>query len=451
MVLAQGQLSTIQRLASPSLPPLPQLVQPPDIETTLHPASTSSNGTGDQQPTLVPSQNGWLGTNRRASLLYDALAVGQSVPTFPNQQMNIGVPTERTPGESRVALIPDSVGRLTKAGVTVLIERGAGLRAGFPDAAYEKAGGTLATQAEALSADLVAKVQKPTAAEVAQMAAGSHLISLLQPSSSAEAIQALDARGVTAFALELVPRITRAQSMDVLSSQATVAGYKAVLIGSAELVKFLPMLTTAAGTIAPSKVCVLGAGVAGLMAIATARRLGAVVSGFDIRAAAAEQIKSLGASVVAENLISADSQTTGGYAKEQSAEQQAAIQDALKAHLAGMDLVITTAQVPGRTAPRLISTATIQTMAPGSVIVDLAAETGGNCEPTKAGETVDVNGVKVIGPVNLAATMPNHASAMLSRNILTFVQHLLTKEGTLNVDRADEITGAMIVTGRTAA
>jgi NAD(P) transhydrogenase subunit alpha len=196
---------------------------------------------------------------------------------------------------------------------------------------------------------------------------------------------------------------------------------------------------------------VLGAGVAGLMAIATARRLGAVVSGFDIRAAAAEQIKSLGASVVAENLISADAQTAGGYAKEQSAEQQAAIQDALKAHLAGMDLVITTAAIPGRAAPRLISTETIRTMASGSVIVDLAAETGGNCEPTKAGETVDVNGVQVIGPVNLAATMPNHASAMLSRNILTFVQHILTKEGTLNIDRADEITGAMIVTGRTAS
>lgn len=365
--------------------------------------------------------------------------------------MLIGVPTERAPNELRVALVPESAGRLIKAGAQVVIERGAGQRAGFTDAAYEKAGASLGDAAAALAADLVCKVQKPTAAEVAQLKSGGHLISLLQPSSSADAIAALDGRGVTAFALELVPRITRAQSMDVLSSQATVAGYKAVLVGSSAMVKFLPMLTTAAGTIAPSKVCVLGAGVAGLMAIATARRLGAVVSGFDIRAAAAEQIKSLGASVVAENLISADSQTAGGYAKEQSAEQQAAIQDALKAHLAGMDLVITTAAIPGRAAPRLISTETIRSMAAGSVIVDLAAETGGNCEPTKAGETVDVNGVKVIGPVNLAATMPNHASAMLSRNILTFVQHILTKEGTLNVDRADEITGAMIVTGRKAS
>jgi NAD(P) transhydrogenase subunit alpha len=343
------------------------------------------------------------------------------------------------------------VGRLVKAGVSVTIERGAGLPAGFTDASYEKAGATLGDTAAAFGADLVCKVQKPTAAESAHMKSGAHLISLLQPSTSAESIAALDARGVTAFALELVPRITRAQSMDVLSSQATVAGYKAVLVGASNLVKFMPMLTTAAGTIAPSKCCVLGAGVAGLQAIATARRLGAVVSGFDIRAAAAEQIRSLGATVVAQDLISADSQTAGGYAKEQSAEQQAAIQAALRAHLAGMDLVITTAQIPGRTAPRLISTETVRTMAPGSVIIDLAAESGGNCEATKAGETVDVNGVKVIGPVNLPATMPQHASAMLSRNILTFVQHLLTKEGTLNVDRADEITGAMIVTGRKAS
>jgi NAD(P) transhydrogenase subunit alpha len=343
------------------------------------------------------------------------------------------------------------VGRLVKAGVSVTIERGAGLPAGFTDASYEKAGATLGDTAAAFDADLVCKVQKPTAAEAAHMKSGAHLISLLQPSTSAESIAALDARGVTAFALELVPRITRAQSMDVLSSQATVAGYKAVLVGASNLVKFMPMLTTAAGTIAPSKCCVLGAGVAGLQAIATARRLGAVVSGFDIRAAAAEQIRSLGATVVAQDLISADSQTAGGYAKEQSAEQQAAIQAALRAHLAGMDLVITTAQIPGKTAPRLISTETVRTMAPGSVIIDLAAESGGNCEATKAGETVDVNGVKVIGPVNLPATMPQHASAMLSRNILTFVQHLLTKEGTLNVDRADEITGAMIVTGRKAS
>ena len=340
--------------------------------------------------------------------------------------MQIGIPCERTPGETRVALVPESVARLVKAGVSVTVERGAGGRAGFSDVSYEKAGATLTDTAGAFSADLVTKVQKPTPEESGRMRQGSHLISLLQPASSAAEIAALDARGVTAFALELIPRITRAQSMDVLSSQATVSGYKAVLLGAAAMPKFLPMLSTAAGTIPPSKVCVLGAGVAGLQAIATARRLGAIVSGFDIRPAAAEQIRSLGATVVAQDLIAADAQTAGGYAKEQSAEQQAAIQDALKAHLATMDLVITTAQIPGRAAPRLIATETVRTMAPGSVVVDLAAETGGNCEATKAGETVDVNGVRVIGPVNLAATMPNHASAMLSRNILTFVQHLLT-------------------------
>jgi len=366
--------------------------------------------------------------------------------------MQIGVPLERSPGETRVSLIPESVARLVKAGATVMVEHGAGRAAGYPDALYGKAGATLGdTKAVFAGADLLCKVQKPTSEEVSHMKQGSHLLSLLQPSSSTDAIAALERQGVTAFALELVPRITRAQSMDVLSSQATVAGYKAVLVGASALTKFMPMLTTAAGTMAPSKCCVLGAGVAGLQAIATARRLGAVVSGFDIRAAAAEQIRSLGATVVAQDLIGGDSETAGGYAKEQTAEQQAAVQAALRSHLSGMDLVITTAQIPGRAAPMLISTETVRTMQPGAVIVDLAAESGGNCESTRAGATVDVNGVQVIGPVNLPASMPQHASQMLSRNVLTFVQHLLTKEGQLNVDRADEITGAMIVTGRKVA
>lgn len=365
--------------------------------------------------------------------------------------MILGVPKETVPGEHRVALIPESAARLVKAGVTVQVEPGAGLSAGFPDAAYTAAGAQLTERSALLGgADLICKVQKPSPDEAAKLKRGAHLVSLLTPATSAESIKALEAAGVTAFALELVPRITRAQSMDVLSSQATVAGYKAVLIGAGALTKFLPMLTTAAGTMAPSKCCILGAGVAGLQAIATARRLGAVVSGFDIRAAAAEQIRSLGATVVAQDLIAADSETAGGYAKEQTKEQQEAIQQALRDHLKGMDLVITTAQIPGRAAPRLISTETVRTMAPGAVIVDLAAESGGNCEATKAGETVEVNGVRVVGPVNLPASMPFHASQMLSRNILTFVQHLLTKEGTLNVDKNDEITGPMIVTGRAA-
>jgi NAD(P) transhydrogenase subunit alpha len=360
----------------------------------------------------------------------------------------IGIPKETAPGETRVALIPESVARLVKAGVTVEVEAGAGIRAGFRDEAYIFVGAKL-SDARALlgAADLVAKVQRPSPGEITQLRAGAYVVSLLAPSTNGETIAALDARGVGAFALELVPRITRAQSMDVLSSQATVAGYKAVLVGASALGKFLPMLTTAAGTMAPSKCCVLGAGVAGLQAIATARRLGAVVSGFDIRAAAAEQIRSLGASVVAQELIAADSETAGGYAKEQSAAQQEAVQQALRDHLKGMDLVITTAQIPGRPAPRLITTETVRTMPQGAVIVDLAAESGGNCEATRAGETVEVGGVRVIGPVNLPASMPTHASQMLSRNILTFVQHLL-KDGALHVDPSDEITGAMLVTKR---
>jgi len=362
--------------------------------------------------------------------------------------MILGIPTELAADEARVALVPESAGKLVKSGVTVLVQKGAGTRAGFTDEAYTWHGAKLENAETVLTtANLICKVQKPTVSETRMLARGAHLISLLQPSTSTAEIVALESQGVTAFALELVPRITRAQSMDVLSSQATVAGYKAVLVGASALGKFLPMLTTAAGTIAPSKVCVLGAGVAGLQAIATARRLGGIVSAFDIRAAAAEQIRSLGATVVAQELIAQDSETAGGYAKEQSAAQQEAIQAALRDHLKTMDLVITTAQIPGRTAPRLISTATVRTMNPGAVIVDLAAESGGNCEATKAGETVEIAGVKVIGPVNLAASMPTHASQMLSRNILTFVQHLL-KDGTLVVDPADEITGAMMVTGK---
>ena len=365
--------------------------------------------------------------------------------------MLIGIPRESAPGETRVALIPESVAKLIKSGAQAQVERGAGASAGFSDASYVAAGATL-TECGPIFAnsDLIAKVQPPAPQEIAQISAGTHLVSLLAPATNAEAIAALSARGVTAFALELVPRISRAQSMDVLSSQATVAGYKAVLLGADTLRKFLPMLTTAAGTMAPSKCCVLGAGVAGLQAIATARRLGAVVSGFDIRAAAAEQIKSLGASVVAEALIAGDAETAGGYAKEQSAAQQAEIQAALRAHLLTMDLVITTAQIPGRPAPRLISTDTVRAMSAGAVIVDLAAESGGNCEATRAGETVTVGDVRVIGPVNLPAQMPTHASQMLSRNVMTFVLHLL-KDGVLRVDPDDEIAGAMLVTTRGAA
>lgn len=359
--------------------------------------------------------------------------------------MHLSVLSETTAHERRVALVPDSVGRLVKSGLAVTVQRGAGMAAGFTDAAYEAAGATMADDAAGAlaGAELVARVQPPTEAEAELLPAGSALVSLLQPSANAERIAQLKARGVRAFSLELVPRITRAQSMDVLSSQSTVTGYKAVLLGASALGKLLPMLTTAAGTLAPAKVFVVGAGVAGLQAIATARRLGAVVSAFDVRPAAMEQVASLGASFVAGDLVSATAEGAGGYARAQTEEEQARVREALTEHLREMDLVITTAQIPGRAAPRLLTAAMVDGMKPGSVVVDLAAESGGNCELTVAGETVVVNGVTIIGPVNLASTVPAHASQMFSKNVETFVKHLV-KDGALVIDPADEITGAML-------
>ncbi|MHB1223935.1 MAG: NAD(P) transhydrogenase subunit alpha [Gemmatimonadaceae bacterium] len=362
--------------------------------------------------------------------------------------MLLSVLSETTAHERRVALVPDSVGRLVKSGLTVTVQRGAGTAAGFIDAAYEAAGATMAADAAGAlaGAALVAKVQPPTAAEAELLPAGVALVSLLQPSANAERIEQLNARGVRAFSLELVPRITRAQSMDVLSSQSTVTGYKAVLLGASALGKLLPMLTTAAGTLAPAKVFVVGAGVAGLQAIATARRLGAVVSAFDVRPAAMEQVASLGASFVAGDLVSATAEGAGGYARAQTEEEQARIREALTAHLRDMDMVITTAQIPGRAAPRLLTAAMVDGMKPGAVIVDLAAESGGNCELTVAGQTVVVDGVTIIGPANLASTVPQHASQMFSRNVETFVKHLV-KDGALVIDESDEITGAMLCRG----
>lgn len=360
--------------------------------------------------------------------------------------MQLSVLTESLPHERRVALVPDSVGRLVKGGASVTVQRGAGVAAGFTDEAYEAAGATLAADAAsaAAGASLVCKVQPPTASEVALIPAGGALVSLLQPSSHAELIAQLGERGVRALALELVPRITRAQSMDVLSSQSTVAGYKAVLVGASALGKLLPMLTTAAGTLAPARVFVGGAGVAGLQAIATARRLGAVVSAFDVRPAAMEQVASLGASFVAGDLVSATAEGAGGYARAQTEEEQARIRDAIAEHLRGVDMAVTTAQIPGRAAPRLITAQMVEGMKPGSVIVDLAAESGGNCELTRAGETVVAHGVTIIGPVNIAATVPQHASQMFSKNVETLVKHLV-KDDALVIDPSDEITGAMLV------
>jgi len=359
--------------------------------------------------------------------------------------MHIGVPRETAPHESRVALVPDSVGRLTKAGHTVHVERGAGTRARFHDAAYEQAGAQLGDAAAVYSSsDVVVKVQRPQPQEARQLRDGALVISLLQPHSAADTMQALAERKATALSLERVPRVTRAQTMDVLSSQATIAGYKAVLLAASETAKLLPMLTTAAGNIPPAKAFVIGAGVAGLQAIATARRLGAVVSGFDIRAAAREQVLSLGATFVGPEPAS-DAETAGGYARAQTADEERKTLDALAQHIKDQDLVITTALIPGKPAPRLITSAMLDTMRSGAIIVDLAAEQGGNCEATQAGRTVEHNGVTIIGPINLAGSVPYHASFMFSKNVLALLQHLSDKNGNLVLDMSDEITGPMAV------
>ena len=328
----------------------------------------------------------------------------------------------------------------------VVVQRGAGEAAGFPDAAYEEAGATMVADASAAvsGVDLICKVQRPTSQELASYPRGSALVCLIPGQVADELRPAFQEREITAMALERVPRITRAQSMDVLSSQATVAGYKAVLLGASAMVKLMPMLTTAAGSIPPSRAFVLGAGVAGLQAIATARRLGAIVTAFDVRPAAAEQVLSLGATFVGGDLLDREAETAGGYAKEQTDDQQGRVQQLIAGQLGDQDLVITTAQIPGRPAPRLMTTAMLAAMPAGSVVVDLAAESGGNCEATVAGETTMVGGVTVMGPINLPSSVPLHASMMFSRNVETFVKHLL-HEGAMRIDPDDEITGAMIV------
>jgi NAD(P) transhydrogenase subunit alpha len=360
--------------------------------------------------------------------------------------MQIGVPKETAPRERRVSLAPDSVARLVKAGAQVVVERDAGVAASFPDSAYVAAGATIgATAADTLStSDVVTKVQRPSADEARGLKTGALLLSLFQPAAAADILPILAERSITVLSLERVPRITRAQSMDVLSSQSTVAGYKAVLVGASMSPRFLPMLTTAAGNIAPAKVFVLGAGVAGLQAIATARRLGAVVSAFDVRPAVREQVQSLGATFVAADAIVSDAEDKSGYAREQSAEQQQRTAALLHDHLKQMDLVITTAQIPGRPAPRLITAEMVADMHAGAVIVDLAAESGGNCALTKPGETVDVNGVLIYGAMDIASTVPTHASQMLGRNILTLLQHFM-KDGAVTIDLNDEIAGPMCV------
>lgn len=361
--------------------------------------------------------------------------------------MKVAVLRETLPNENRVGLVPDGVKFLKKKEIEAVVEKGAGLSAGFPDSAYEAQGATIAPDAAtaAAGADIVLKVQPPTLEEVPILAKGQVLMSSLQPVLNLELVKALRDAGITTMAMDLMPRITRAQSMDILSSQATVAGYKAVLLGANAIGKFLPMLTTAAGTVRPAKTLTLGAGVAGLQVLATFRRLGAVMEAFDVRPAVKEQCESLGAKFL--EIEMEDMEDEGGYAKELSEDQHKLEMEMLTEAVKDKDIVITTAQIPGRTAPILITKEMVEGMMPGSVIVDLAAETGGNCELTKAGETVEHNGVKIIGPVNLAATMPFHASMMFSKNLVTFTMEMVNKEdGTLNLDWDNETIDGSCVT-----
>lgn len=362
------------------------------------------------------------------------------------QSVIVGVPKEVTPGERRVALIPDSVGPLKKLGADPIIESGAGVSAGFTDAAYEAAGARIAKSAdEALAADLVLKVQPPTPAEIQKLRPSGTYISLLRPLDQKDVSEALAARGVTAFSMELMPRITRAQSMDVLSSQSTISGYRAVLLAATTLPRIFPMLVTAAGTLQAARVLVVGVGVAGLQALGTAKRLGAVTYGYDTRAAVKEQVQSLGARFVELDLDTGDAEDAGGYAKAQTEEFYQRQRRELGKHVALSDVVITTALVPGQRAPFLIEAAAVRAMKPGSVIVDLAAEKGGNCELTKPDEDVVVEGVTIIGHTNLPSEVPAHASQMYAKNLITFLQHLV-KEGAIQLDFGDEITAGTIVT-----
>jgi NAD(P) transhydrogenase subunit alpha len=349
-------------------------------------------------------------------------------------------------GERRVALIPDIVARLVKQGLEIWVESGAGEGSFFTNEAYEAAGAKIISDSATLwgEADILLKVGIPKEHEINQMREGSVLISFLNPLGQPEVIQQLANKKVTAFSMELIPRSSRAQSMDALSSQAGVAGYKAVLIAAAALPKFFPMLTTAAGTIKPAKVFVIGAGVAGLQALATARRLGAVVEAFDIRPAVKEEVQSLGAKFV-EVTLEEETVATGGYAKEISETSKQRTQEVIAEHVKTADVVITTAQVPGKKAPLLVTEEMVQQMNPGSVIVDLAAEQGGNCAGTEPGKDVVRHGVTIIGPINLPSSMPIHASQMYAKNISTLLQYMV-KNGELQLNFEDDIIESTCVT-----
>jgi NAD(P) transhydrogenase subunit alpha len=363
----------------------------------------------------------------------------------------VGVPKETTPGERRVGLVPDAMKVLSELGIELVVQTGAGLESGFDDAAYEAAGAKLEADATAVfsRADLVVKVQPPGVLEdgsheIDALRSGAAFIGFLKPLDLPDVARRFASRNVTAFSMELMPRISRAQSMDALSAMSTIAGYRAVLLGASALPKIFPMLVTAAGTISPARVLVIGAGVAGLQAIATARRLGAVVEAYDTRPAVKEQVESLGARFVELDLEVGDAQDAGGYAKAQSEDFYQRQQEELAKRMAGSDVVITTALVPGQPAPVLISEAAVVGMKPGSVIVDLAAEKGGNCACTEPDRDIVAHGVTIIGRTNLPSEIPANASQMYTKNVVTFLKHL-APEGELVLDLEDEITrGAML-------
>ena len=359
--------------------------------------------------------------------------------------MRVGVPKESRNGERRVALIPDVVNSLTEANLDVVIESGAGEASGHPDSEYSDTGARAGSADDAWGTDLVAKVALPSLDEIGRLRSGQVLIAHLAPLTSGETTKALADAGVTSFAMESIPRITRAQAMDALSSQANVAGYAATLLAAREAGRFFPMMTTAAGTVAPARVMVLGAGVAGLQAIATARRLGAVVTGFDIRRAAWEQIASLGGRPLELDFIP-DAEAEGGYARPLTDEENEQVREALAEAAVRQDVIITTAQVPGRRAPILITSDAVRNMQPGSVIVDLAGDSGGNCELTQAGQTVTEDGVKIIAPPNLPSDMAAHASQLYAKNVENLLKLLVNDEGQLNLDFDDEIVAGACLT-----
>lgn len=361
--------------------------------------------------------------------------------------MKIAIPKATLDGETRVSLIPETCTRLKKLGLESILEAGAGYAAGFPDSEYESAGAKVYATADELfgAADIIVSVCPPTDSDLARLRSGCTLFSILNPLVRHDLVRRLAEGGVTSLAMDLMPRISRAQKMDVLSSQSTVSGYKAVLLASIELDKMFPMMMTAAGTLTPAKVLILGAGVAGLQAIATARRLGAVVEAFDVRPAVKEQVQSLGAKFVEVEAPTEDAEDKGGYAKEMSDAYKQKQKEAIAKHVKESDIAISTALIPGKPAPILITAEMARAMRPGSVVVDIAAEAGGNCELTKLGERVVENGVIILGPSNLPATVPFHASQMYSRNVAAFLQDLV-KDGQLVLKMDDECVAGTLIT-----